>query len=293
MEALNAFTHLNETLLRLSEAVLKEPMLCAWTQETGLDRAFHLTRSAREKTIFLLQQLHYLNHQAPRDILVCPGFIGASSDTLILAQTVNDAKERFKQSMLALKEAKIPECRFLFTDRQQKTYFEKKNLNTLLLKNLGLSRLHLKQCYRTIPILPYPPSKISWTWAHTRAIKKISIAKARILLEQKGQDIGIQLQLQKLNRLSEKEPLAIVQELAPHLRANIVFPEQAPLSRLMIKGPLPIFYPCDPHTQTPQFKAPMKKTQKNDKRIIRSDVKIDPIPFLPAIHAHRYILEPV
>lgn len=290
VEVLDAFTALTQVIQQLCAAIQTESQFISWVQDTE-NTLFPLclSNAPREKASKAFSQLHYLDDQAPREIIVCAGFIGASADTLLLAQEVNVAKERFKKSILALKAAKISP-----TDEslsfQLEDIFAKSTLANFSLKKIGLARLHLKQCYRKIPVLNAVPQKISWTWAHTRAIKKITVAQATQMLLKKGNDIGIQLQLQKLAHLSPHEPLAIVQELAPHLRANLVFKENHTPQRLMIKGPVPILFPCFYDTPYPQFKPPTKKIGKDEKRHQRSDVRLDPIPFLPAIRAHRYLM---
>ena len=57
----------------------------------------------------------------------------------------------------------------------------------------------------------------------------------------------------------------------------------------MIKAPLPILFPADKNTPLPDYKVCKAKESKNENRIIRVDTKLDPIPFLPAIRAHRYL----
>lgn len=268
-DVLDTFLVLQSKLQELCDAIIKEPELAAWVQEESQNELFMGAMSAREKAILLFKQLEYQNLQAPREIIVLPGFIGASVSTLDKVTALNNAKEQFKKSMLALKASVKPT-----------------NLANAMAQ-MGLARLHLKQCYRKIPVLKSAPQKISWTWAHTKSIKRISIAKANELLLKKGEDLGIQIQLQKLNSLTANEELAIVQELAPHLRANIVLSDEN-ASRLMIKGPVPIFYPCLPETPFPAFKVPQQKTLRDESRSIRNDVRLDPTPFLPAIRAHRY-----
>lgn len=252
---LESFTALQDALTDLSASIKSETHLVSWVPASD----------ARDGCIQALNQLHYHDQQAPREIIVCAGFIGASASTLALAHKVNAAKDNFKKNILALKSTPVT------------------------LAQMGLPRLHLKQCYRKIPILPHNPLKIRWTWAHTRSIKKISVLQAQALLEKKGNDQGILMQIQKLSALPFHEPLAIVQELAPHLRANIVFPEGKTPHRLMIKGPLPIFFPCELQTPFPDFKPPSEKIAKDKNRCVRSDVRLDPHPFLPAIRAHRYV----
>lgn len=272
IEVLNNFSSLTKATKELCDAVKSEYQMLAWVQDTQNSNI-----SPREKATAVLSQLHYLDNQAPREILICAGFIGATEDTLLLAKELNYRKDQFKKSILALKSAKRPT-----NDAKSRSIQASQYLN-----EMGLGRLHLKQCYRKIPILDKIPSKISWTWAHTKAIKKISVRKAHEMLLKKGNDVGIQIQLQQLNMLPEHESLAIVQELAPHLRANLVFIQEKSVQRTMIKGPLPIFFPCTSLTPYPQFTPPGEKCGRSD-RLIRSDVRLDPIPFLPAIRVHRY-----
>lgn len=276
---LDAFLALTQALTKLNDCIRQDIDRVAWVQDDPLGRISGA--SPREKIISILNQLYYAPEQLPREIIVCAGFVGASSETLTTAHHVNQCKEAFKRHILALKPAKLSVNNPLLLSRFSEI--------ALTLKNVGLSRLHLKQCYRKIPILQDVPAKISWTWAHTRSIKKISLQTAQMLLLKRGNDDGIQIQLQKLGTLHPNESLAIVQELAPHLRANVVFAHAKENVRLMIKGPIPIFFPATTSTPAPQFTIPPEKQKKDSARMIRSDVKLDPLVFLPAIRAHRYL----
>ena len=137
LEVIATFSALNEALSQLSHAIQNESHLVAWAQDTDI-------LNVREKISAVLNQLYYIDNQDPREIIVCPGFVGASPLTIKLAVAVNECKESFKKSVLSLKTAKIS---------MKKT----ETLNAV-----GLSRLHLKQCYRKIPILSHFPHKISW-----------------------------------------------------------------------------------------------------------------------------------
>lgn len=288
LEVLDSFAVLAQAITKLCDAILQDSTLIAWVHESAqvcLSQT-HLS-SARDKACVAFNQLQYTDNQAPREIIVVPGFIGASSSTLKLASEVNECKDRFKKSILSLKSAKISPLDPILTQKMN-SILSRNNATAQTLQSAGLARLHLKQCYRKIPILLHAPQKISWTWAHTRSIKKITRKKAQELLEKKGKDMGIQLQLEKLNSLSPYESLAIVQNLAPHLRANLVFTEQGKIQRRMIKGPLPILFPCHLHTPPPQFSPPVPKCDKDQNRMTRSDVRLEATVFLPAIRAHRY-----
>lgn len=269
-DVLTAYANLQMSLEKLCSAIRMESALLAWVHEESDIPLLIGDLSVREKAIALLTQNEYLDAQAPREILVLPGYIGASAATLDLLHNVNQSKDQFKKCVLALKAA-----------------LDKPSQLTHAMHAMGFARLHLKQCYRKIPILKLAPLKISWTWAHTKSIKRITIEKAQEMLRKKGEDSGILLQIQKLSALPSNEQLAIVQELAPHLRANIVLNDEN-RTRLMIKGPVPIFFPCDSTTPNPAFKVPQKKSLRDQNRTIRKDVRLDPNPYLPAIRAHRY-----
>ena len=286
VEVLNEFSALTLAISTLCDALIEESHLMAYTHDNS-ENTQRASLISRDKTCQILRALEYQNNQAPREILLCPGFIGASLPTLKLAMHVNECKDKFKKTVLALKAEKLISQSPALTEKMHSII--SRNLATAkTLSTTGLSRLHLKQCYRKIPILEHAPHKISWTWAHTRSIRKITIQKAQELLLKKGNDVGIEIQLQKLGTLAPNESLAIVQELAPHLRANIVFKKNQCIERTMIKGHIPIFFPCSKDTQYPEFKAPTDKCEKSKERAKRSDEKLDPIVFLPAIRAHRY-----
>lgn len=290
IDVLQAYQALVECLNHLKQALALDEQLVAWTQDLPtLLSPIASVSSFRDKAFCILRQLEYLNNQEPREILVCAGFVGASVQTLDSVQALNLSKERFKVAILNLKKGQIS-LKDKSLNREFDSLLNQRPLSTSnALNRMGLARLHLKQCYRKIPVLHHAPKKISWTWAHTRSIKRISVEQAKTMLLKKQQDQGIQRQLNQVCSLNSQEPLAIVQELAPHLRANILLPDEAGAkNRLMVKGPVPIFFPADTSTPAPLFKPPNEKQNKNANRLIRKDVQLDPEPFLPAIRVHRY-----
>lgn len=289
INVLSQFELLTNKIATLCEAILADTPLIAWMQDLETLPTAQNLRTHREKACAIIQQLEYLDHQAPREILISAGFLGASPRTLQLANELNQEKLNFKQAVLSLKDLKISLKEHYFSDNMNSILKKRPSIVSQNLQPVGLSRIHLKQCYRQIPILSHPPQKISWTWAHTRSIKKISVQMADKLLSQKGMSESIELQRKRLHMLSPNASLAIIQELAPHLRANIVYTVEHQIKRMMIKGPMPILFPASLETPYPQFKPPKEKQQKNKNRVIRSDVKIDPEPYLTAIRAHRYL----
>ena len=288
-DVINNFEKLQDKLSSLHEHMKEDKHLMAWMQDGKSLVEYSNSIIARVKAFALLNQLEYTAEQEPREIIIGAGFVGCSSTTIEQANRVNEAKDNFKAAILTLKEAKLPLKDEMLNSSMENILNKRSSIAKGTLNKIGLARLHLKQCYRRIPILEEAPLKISWTWANTRSIKRITVAQAQEMLNKKSKDAGILNQIQKLNNIYNQEELAIVQDLAPHLRANIVLPDENSVKRIMIKGPVPIFFPCDRDTAPPIFKAPKEKTAKSQDRLTRADVRIDPEAFLPAIRAHRYL----
>ena len=262
----------------------------SWTPACPLGASRHTDLCCRETTFQALAQLEYLDTQEAREIIICPGFIGASPETLTLIDTLNQHKENFKKSILALKQQKIPLSDPVINEKFEGILKKRPTLTAQTLQKFGLARLHLKQCYRIIPILPLFPLKISWTWANTRAIKRITRDEAEALLCKKKNSIKKESELEKLMTIPKNQSLAIVQDLAPHLRANIVLDNHKHEKiRMMIKGPIPLFFLSQKGDPIPSFKPPPPKHGKNKDRLKRSDQKIEQIPFLTSIRVHRYL----
>lgn len=289
IDVINAFNILRSNLITLKECICTvDKDLPGWFQEpTALQLPYKL--SCRERAFALINQLEYLNKQAPREILVGAGLFAASPQTLQAIAELNNAKNDFKEAMLKLKAAKIAPNSEYLTQTFEKLLPQRDPSLATTLGKIGLARIHLKQCYRKIPNLYERPTKVSWTWANTRSIKRVTISEATSLLSKQKIDAGIERQMKLLQGLEASEHLAIVQELAPHLRANIVFPDVEGSKRLMVKGPIPIFYLCNEHADLPEVVPPGLKKGKDHNRAVRRDVKINPEVFLPAIRAHRYI----
>lgn len=285
----SSFTALLQAQSRLENCLREdETQLFAWFQPPeSLPMPEGL--SVRSQAMTFIRQLEYLDNQKPREILVGAGLIGGSEKTLTAVIALNDAKDDFKQVMLALKKAKLKHLK-VEVDHLFESMLEKRPESIASsLRKVGLARLHLKQCYRRIPVFFECPLKVSWTWANTRAITRITQDEARQLLLKQGNDYPIELQLNKLAALNPNEPLAIVQELAPHLRANVVLAcEKDQERRVMVKGPMPIFYLAKAGEAFPEIRPPGLKRGKNKERAVRSDVKLEAEAFLPSIRVHRY-----
>lgn len=288
INVINTFERLQNELIELHNLlVIHDKKLPVWF-EPPLKLHVNLNSTTREQIFKFLSQLEYTNEQEPREILIGAGIVAASKTTIEQIDKINNTKLDFKTAILKLKNAKIKISEPILIEKFNAILATRPDEVATNLKKMGLARLHLKQCYRQIPIIA-KPFKISFTWAHTNSIEKIDKQEALELLQRHKIDKGIEQQINKLKTLRDNESLAIVQVLAPHLRANLVFKNGINTTRKMIKGSVPIFYEDETGVKLPNFKPPSVEKSKDPHRLSRNDVKIEREAFLPAIRAHRYI----
>ncbi len=287
-DILDKFSCLNSYLIELNQCIsIFDKNYPAWLLPPKIMK--FETSDHRIIASKFFQQIEFLNVQKPKEILIAPGIFACSKKTYNLIHKINEAKDNFKEAIIKFKKENLKIADADFTEQFEKLLKERPSSVATNLKKMGLARLHLKQCYRKIPILNSRPKKVSWTWANTRSIKKIDIETARKMLLKHKQDEGILHQLNKLSMLDPSEKLAIVQELAPHLRANIVTTSADETNRFMLKGTVPIFYLNEECLPLPAYHPPSEKKGKDTNRQVRNDIKLDPVPFLPAIRAHKYL----
>lgn len=253
-------------------------------------------QSAREQALALYRAIWYAEGQPPNETTTRAGIVIASQQTLEAAAELNEAKRSFKQVITKLRaELKRTEISHLFDELA-----EKRGGLGGIMEGTGLARLHLKQAYRTLPILNTAPDKIGFTWAQQgKSIRRITKAEARKLLSRSGQNTDEQLNFYQAtleNMVAEDEELALVKPVSPHLRANVVrrlavgsATRKAVYERHMVHAYLPILVPArdgDPY-QMPGFRPPPTSPLPSF-RFERSGRIIEPHAFLPETGLHRY-----
>ncbi|UYG01593.1 DNA replication terminus site-binding protein [Halomonas sp. GD1P12] len=160
-----------------------------------------------------------------------------------------------------------------------------------MLRKSGMARLHLKQCWRHVPIAPAPVARVRLAWYTSgRSIKKLSVRDAEKKLLQLDTDAPhIRIQLQKLAGIPSSETLAQVQAQAPLMRANLFFiePLEDGHTRRAHNIAMPLIVPNVearlPHIKAPNSQAPTERT-----RAKRRDEKLESEPFLPSLRIYRY-----
>ncbi|MDS4025529.1 MAG: DNA replication terminus site-binding protein [Candidatus Contendobacter sp.] len=283
MNLLTSFEAMLAQLDAFCTAVRQDDPLPAWVSRTEMELMEN--QDMRLKAIQLYRALWYEESQDGRETLTCPGIVGASSETLAIANVCNAAKDEFKAAVLALKGLGRDKVNGAMTDLHRRW-----ETVATAMRRLGAARLNLKQAYRHIPLLDRRPLKIGFTWSKQgRVIQRTSVAEARRLLEQRVETPQVQSDLRRLAEINGDEPLARVRGVCPHLRANIVFTElgQGRVSRRLMQAPLPILVPLQRGERLPEFVAVTPEPPSNP-RLRRADVRIEDEPFLPSARVYRY-----
>lgn len=209
------------------------------------------------------------------------GLIGVSSRLIPVIQQLNQIKQRFQSTVKAFRESEGNPLEVL--------HHRSEALNKAL-QQQGLARLHLKQCYRQIPLLEQTPDKVTFSWYSSgRSLRKITIAEAeKRLLQMDQSQLHIQMQLKALGKLTPEEALVQIQPQVPVMRANIRWKKGDSYQRKARNCPLPLFFPLDAGKSFPEYNVPPLTPPETRQRQLRSDLVIDSEPYLPSLRVHRY-----
>lgn len=233
----------------------------------------------------LMQDFWYQDGQDGRETRSCFGFITLESSTLSKANEVNALKEQFKNEVQTIQKANKETWLTLKGELARRHPSLQAQLHFS-----GLSRLHLKQTWRTLSVIERSPIRIGFNWYQSgRSIKKISVQQAYDELSRlSNQGTHTQVQLDAISKLASNTPLAKVQNLAPTMRANLFFDDTEGPSRLAMNISLPILIKANNEQILPKHNTPSITAPKDRVRAVRSDRKIEDTPFLPSIRVHKY-----
>lgn len=204
------------------------------------------------------------------------GVIVISTKTFCAIEKLNEAKEAV---ITALDELKL----------QKAVTLEE------IKAHAGLARLHYYKVLRPVKGLPgQRPESIRLSIEQKIDIERRTVEECRELLKDFGElQPHIQVQLDALRSLQPGEMLAYVFE-SNNLRvtANVSFPKN-PHTGLREHCKLRSVMPFYVVSQTPDWAPAIKlpryiKLADRIERQERSDRRIEPDPFLPSIHVHRY-----
>lgn len=159
------------------------------------------------------------------------------------------------------------------------------------LRGQGLARLHLKQCWRAVPLAEAPLARVRLAWYRSgRSIKRLTVREAQELLLDLDQEAPhVRIQQRQLAGIPDGEPLARVQDQAPLMRANLFYREPLPdgRGRRALNVALPLFVPS-PDGRLPDHNIPPASPPASRTRALRSDARLESEPFLPSLRIYRY-----
>ncbi|WP_081193265.1 DNA replication terminus site-binding protein [Halomonas sp. BC1] len=228
-------------------------------------------------------------HQQAQDGRETRNYIGviAADEALLEAfHDVNHAKQAISDWLRHIKQAHPT----ALSEARQRLPRRHPDLDSVL-RQSGLARLHLKQCWRLLPIAEAPVARIRFAWYTSgRSIKRISVQEAEQKLLQLDTDAPhVRIQLRKLASLPSQEVLAQVQNQAPLMRANLFYTE--PLAdghtRRALNVAMPLVVPA-PEGRLPDIKTPPQTAPIARTRAKRRDEKLESEVFLPSLRVFRY-----
>lgn len=274
-ELRHSFDRLSELLSQLQNKMLQSKPT-HWLPLTAREEAYN---TSLQVLTDLVSDLWYEGNQDGRETRARHGVVLVNAELCALIKEINLQKDHFRNT--------VKTTRAALTQPQWLEEYSKLGQTGLreAFHYSGLTRVHLRQCYRHLPLLDEYPHKIGFSWYLSgRSIRKLSVEAAEQALLALGEDKAhIKLQLQKLRQLPAHQNLAQMQNLAPVVRANIVFEN----SRKAMNAPLPLFIP-DTGKGLPKFNKIELTPPEQRSRKVRADVKVDPEPFLSSIRAHLY-----
>ncbi|SHF44973.1 DNA replication terminus site binding protein [Modicisalibacter ilicicola DSM 19980] len=272
-----AFDHLIERI---------EAVLAVYAASPGEAWALESPRPDAEWLRRALLDFWYQDGQDGRATRSYVGLIAADEALLEAVARANAAKDRFGTLLTRIREqagALIPEIKAVLPFRHPVLHDH--------LRGQGLARLHLKQCWRHLPVADAPLSRVRLAWYSSgRSIKRLSVEDAeRRLLKLDADAPHVRIQLKRLAGIPSGEPLAQVQRQAPVMRANLFFREPLADGRLRraMNLPLPLFIPAA-DGRLPDHNRPLPRPPKGRTRAKRSDERLEDDVFLPSLRVYRY-----
>ncbi|RAH38171.1 DNA replication terminus site-binding protein [Halomonas sp. SL1] len=263
-----------------------ETLVNTWRHEGGQAWAFGREQADAAWLHEALLDVWYQDGQDGRSTRSHVGLVAATPAVMEAARRVNDTKQAFADLLARIREEEpslLPEIKAVLPFRHPELHTH--------LRGSGLARLHLKQCWRAIPLAPAPVARVRFAWYSSgRSIKRLSVREAEQKLLALDTDAPhVRIQLRQLAGIPDGEPLAQVQTQAPLMRANLFFRE--PLEdghrRRAMNVALPLFVPAD-DGRLPDHNLPPDHPPQTRTRARRRDERLEQEPLLPSLRVYRY-----
>jgi hypothetical protein len=242
-----------------------------------------LTDSPLRRACEAFADIDYGIADAASYLVTRPGVIGARSEILRLAESVNSAKTAFREVCTPLQGLRT---RVPVKGDGAKT--KAIPVIRVLLRSIQRSDLNLLAAYRKIPILATTPATITFTRANTRAVYRKTIEDIEALLQNRegAKALAGRASITSLPR--RETHLALVKAHYQNIRANVVYAhlDRRGRGRVQVAAELPLLYPKGRRATPPQVRLPPPVDADQPARKRQS--KLEPRPFLESLPVHRY-----
>ena len=246
------------------------------------------TAQARTALVEIVGQIFFEDDQPPRSSVTLPGIVGASQASLQSARQLNAAKDQLQEVLRTLDSHGVRGTNpATGRVRQQR-------LSDLVLAKHGLARLHRMQTYRHLRIIDKAPDKVGMTWAHTRRVKKTTVAAVNKELERMHKRGGAQAPLiesdmVKLGYLTADTHLALVDKQPLHARANLAWrTSEGEWRRKQMTVALPLLYPAKVGAPLPALR-PLDEPDDEIMRERSQGRRLEDSPYLNTLAVYRYL----
>lgn len=284
LETLPILEAFDDLALKLSEfdLMLKDSDLPLWLPLNETEASIGLSQLDKARQIYT--DIWHSGDGDGRETSTCYGVVGASNALIDCAKKLNESKLMFKAALTAVNGRK--RIAGVFNQRSESV--------AKILNRQGLTRIHLKQCHRLIPISDHVLSKVTFGWYTSgRSIKKISVQECFTQLNKLNfSSVQVARELEQLGMLPASTELAQVQVQAPLMRVSMAWKNGnkngVKYDRKARNIPMPLLVPLNACNSLPVHNVPDTKPSERI-RPHRKDTKIEAIPFLPTIRVHKYI----
>lgn len=245
--------------------------------------------TARESAASIYTRHFYDDDQSATESVILPGLLGASAQTLRIAHAANAARAIVREALAELDRITVPIVNPV-TGRKRR-----ERLGTLVLRDAGLARLHRVQVYRDIHVLDRAPDRVSFVWARTRRVTRLTAdevrAKLHRLQSNPPQAAFVENDLRVLASLPRSERLAYVEAMPCHARVNLAWRIRGAkkgFTRTMRPAPMPLLYPGVADAPLPRLKPLEDCRDTPRQRAKRKDVHLESTPVLSSMPVYRY-----
>ncbi len=219
--------------------------------------------------------------------VTCVGVVCAAPATIDQAEQLNAAKENLRAVCAPLQKHRV---RMRVRNAEGEEAVRMTTLVRVILRNIGRSHLNLTAAYRHLPILGAQPTRIAYTRALTRRVRRMT-REALLDRLQFSDKPGAAEDRARLRAATDAH-LALVDPHVPNVRANVWYQSRDSRNRdcVQLSAELPLLYRAGRRPALPEITFPdaadWARVADGPRR--PRATKLEPEPFLSTLPVFRY-----